>query len=152
MKDVCRVTLCLSYPHPEYVCSINDCQTLHWTTKNCRGGGAASRDLGAVTDGRASLLFLKLGEFFPGSVIRILMVSREMEPLVESPRLLGVIWTTGGSPTSHYSKTSSHSIIIFMRNFPEQNVQLSKKTTGDWSRPSAMEIESLSMPSADALS
>ena len=47
--------------------------------------------LGAVTDGRASLLFLKLGEFFPGSVIRILMVSTETEPLAESPRLLGVI-------------------------------------------------------------
>lgn len=123
------VTLCLSCPHPaEYVCSINDCQTLHWTTKNCRGGGAASRGRPrAATDGRASLLFLKLGEFFPGSVIRILMVlvSREMEPLARSPWLLGVIWTAGGSPTSHYSKTSSHSMIIFMRNFQEQNLQLS---------------------------
>ena len=84
------VTLCLSCPHPEYVCSINDCQTLHWTTKNCRGGGAASRGRpGAVTDGRASLLFLKLGEFFPGSVIRILMVlvSRDGATSTEPPAI-----------------------------------------------------------------
>ena len=118
------VTLCLSCPHPEYVCSINDCQTLHWTTKTVEGVGQL---LGAVTDGRASLLFLKLGEFFPGSVIRILMVlvSWEMEPLAQSPGLLGVIWSAGGCPTSHYSKTSSHSMIIFMRNFQEQNLRSS---------------------------
>lgn len=42
-----------------------------------------------------------------------------MEPLARSPRLLGVIWTAGGCPTSHYSKTSSHSLIRFRRNFQE---------------------------------
>ena len=73
MKDRTPRFLCLSPLWVRSCVALMIVKPLHWTTEKQWGGGAGGRGP-AGTDGRANPLFLKLGEFFPWTVIRILMM------------------------------------------------------------------------------
>ena len=45
---------------------------LQWTTEKQKGEAMMGDGVGQSTDGRATLLFFKLGEFFPWCMIRII--------------------------------------------------------------------------------
>ena len=90
MKDRTPRFLCLSPLWVRSCVALMIVKPLHWTTEKQQRGGGAGAGGRRRTDGRANPLFLKLGEFFPWTVIRILMM---------------LTVTAGGS-------TAAHSVVL----------------------------------------